>query len=1111
MRAAMNPIQGTTPSAPLAGAAGVRLQLGAAGRAIVAGARAVDLEPKDALLLAYMAVEGPTPRGRLAALLWPDVDEERARGNLRQRLLRLRRAVGIELVVGQPVARLADRVTHDLHDCAELLSGLDLSQAGALAEWLEANREKRLRARADWLDAACTQAEAQGDLATALEHAHALVTLDPLSEHAHRRVIKLHYLRGDTAAALAAYERCREILRRELKTRPSAETEALRALLTAEAPARLPTVRAVPLAVLRPPRLVGRDTEWEALQSAWEQGQPAFVLGEAGMGKTRLVTDLAHVRQPVLLVGARPGDERVVYAVIARLLRQISRERLSALQAGVRKELARLLPELGEAEPIRSDAERARFYNAVAAALAAQRETLHGVIVDDLHYADDASVELMQYLLGAVELGWVFAARPAELGQAAQSLLERVRERANTIELAPLTEAAIAELVESLALPGIDAARVAPQLLRQTGGNPLFLLETLKSWLAQGAAPEVRLPAPGSVGALIERRIGRLSPEAIRLARCAAIAGQDFSVELAAHVLGVRPLDLADAWAELEHAQVFRDGAFAHDLIAEAARASVPPPVARELHGEVARLLADRGAPAARLAEHWLAAGRAREALQALLRAAASARQETLRLTEAAKLYEQAVAVAESIGDHDQAFEALHALADTWLMQDRERLDEALVHRTHAHATTPQQRARALSLHGHVLLHRGRLAESLAASQRAAEEARRAGDEELAVSSLADAAAAASLSGDAERAVRILRPLLPWTLERGSDDTRINVLGNLGMCLDNIDHQPEAQAMHQRAIEAALSARRFSEAVVGFANFAVSLLDVGKPKAALEAIAEARRIGAAYDALGGSASNLNLFEGIAALALRRYRQAHAAFEAALADLAHHAPSVAATHVHRACLWLQLGQYARAQRELKTIENLQDLPPWLLARREQMLGRCAWATERRDEALRHWHAAAEQAPGGSRAVLSAMIALDMALLQPLDRAIESARTVLVRAERLGHEGSALAARIRIALFACAAGDQNTARQTLEEIGGVPAEIEPNDLYAGERWLATVRVLYGCGRRSAAEHALREAVNWVNRIAREYVPAEFRDSFLHRNPVNRELLTLATRLK
>ena len=88
----------------------VQLQLRGSGCILRGGQERFELEPKDALLLAYLALEGPTSRARLATLLWPDVDEERARGNLRQRLLRLRRAAGVELVVGQPVAQLADGV-----------------------------------------------------------------------------------------------------------------------------------------------------------------------------------------------------------------------------------------------------------------------------------------------------------------------------------------------------------------------------------------------------------------------------------------------------------------------------------------------------------------------------------------------------------------------------------------------------------------------------------------------------------------------------------------------------------------------------------------------------------------------------------------------------------------------------------------------------------------------------------------------------------------------------------------------------------------------------------------------------------------------------------------
>lgn len=1095
--------------------AALQLQLRLSGRILFGDASGVDLEPKDALLLAYLALEGPTARARLASLLWPDVEDSRALGNLRQRLLRLRHATGTELVLGRPLARLAPGVEHDLHDGYELLAGLGEHGASGLGEWLAQQRERRRRTHAARLAAAAAQAEAEGELATALEHALTLVALDPLSEQAHRRVMKLHYLRGDVAAAIAAYERCRNTLRQELSAAPSKETEALRASLgTALIPAApAPAERSVPLSVLRPPRLIGRDAEWDALQRAWDEAQPVFVLGDAGMGKTRLVSDFARAHGQMVVVNARPGDERVVYAGISRLLRQLPRERLAALDAGIRKELARLLPEFGDAEPIRSDAERTRFFNAVAAALQTQGVDLGGVIVDDLHFADEASVELIQYLLGTVPTRWTFAARAAELGATARALLGSLRDRtaSGIVELGPLSPRQIAALVESLDLPGVDAAAMAPQLARHAGGNPLFVLETLKAWLMQtGPQAAAHLPTVTHVGALIERRIGQLSAEAIRLARCAAVAGQDFSVELGAHVLGVRPLDLADAWAELEAAHVFRDGAFAHDLIYEAALASVPPPIARELHGQIARYLAERDAPPGRLAEHWLAADQQRQALDALLRAARSAQHQTLRLTEAAQWYERVAKLAEQLGDHGAAFDALAALLSTLVLLDRDRLDESLIDRLDAHATTAPQQARAVSMRAHALLHRGRFAECVAVAQRAADLARAAGDEELAAMSLADAAGAASLLGDSERAVRMLRPLLPWTLEHGSADTQILVLGHLGLSLDNIDHQAEAQPLHRRAIEAAIRARRFDEAVCGWGNMAVSQMDVGKPLAALEAIAQARAIGTAYDVLKGSSFTLNLSEGTASLAVRRYRAAFTAFETALADVAHHEVAAAAARVSRACLWIHLGQFARAQRELSLPELRSPLPAWIEARRQQMFGRCAWWTGNKADAARHWQAAAAGAPQDERAVLAAMIGLDHAQAQPTGPAMAAVRAVLVNAERLGHHGSALAARIRLAGLAHQLGDLDTALRMLSEMAQTPDDIEPNDLYSGERALATVRVLMAAGRPGDATLALTQAVEAIRRTAEVDVPSEFRDSFLNRNPVNRELLTLATRL-
>ena len=117
-----------------------------------------------------------------------------------------------------------------------------------------------------------------------------------------------------------------------------------------------------------------------------------------------------------------------------------------------------------------------------------------------------------------------------------------------------------------------------------------------------------RVPIPASVGQLIEARLAQLSAAGLRLARVAVLAGKDFDLQLAADVLQMHVLDLADPWAELEHAHVMRDGGFAHDLIYEATQRSVPAAVAALIHESIAACLEKRGAAAARIAQHWSAA-----------------------------------------------------------------------------------------------------------------------------------------------------------------------------------------------------------------------------------------------------------------------------------------------------------------------------------------------------------------------------------------------------------------------------------------------------------------------------------------------------------------------
>jgi len=257
------------------------------------------------------------------------------------------------------------------------------------------------------------------------------------------------------------------------------------------------------------------------------------------------------------------------------------------------------------------------------------------VVVDDLHFADDASIEFVQALAQSdalAALHWGFAQRPAEPEASLARMRAALEEagRIETIALQPLGLAQLALLIETLGLPELDVERLAPALLKHTGGNSMFALETLKDLVLSGQAATLaagaRLPQPVRVGALVERRLAQLSSEALRLARVAALAGPDFAAELAAAVLDAHPLDIAEPWRELERAQVLRDGAFAHDLIFEATRKSVPEPIARLLHRRIAAHLVARRALPDSVAPHWAGAAEWRLAGEAYAAAARRAR-----------------------------------------------------------------------------------------------------------------------------------------------------------------------------------------------------------------------------------------------------------------------------------------------------------------------------------------------------------------------------------------------------------------------------------------------------------------------------------------------------
>ena len=1106
---------GKTRQARPKAAGGWRLLLRQNGRFESPAGPAVKLEPKDALLLAYLALEGSAPRGRLAAMLWPDVDDERARANLRQRLLRLKRTAGLELVTGGAQAELAAGIAHDLDGTHELLSAVAPEDAAGFGEWLEAQRERRHRAAFAQGMTAAGEAQAAGDFDAAVLHGTALVELDPWSEQAHRQLITAHYLAGDAGAALAAFERCSRFLREAVGVEPSAETLALRERVE-QSERRSPDEarRVVPVTVLRPPRLIGREVEWGALTAAWDDGRAAIVLGEAGMGKTRLVTDFARERGRVAVVSARPGDERVVYALATRLLRYLPREAVAGADPAVRAELARLLPEYGSAEPLRSEADRARFCNAVGAVLERPAVGLAGVAIDDLHFADEPSIELVHYLCGDSRLRWIFAGRPAEIGAAARSLIEALTlgsPRA-VMNLAPLTREQLVEFVASLGIDGVRASEHADALLRHTGGNPLFVLETIKAWLARrGNGGVVGLPMADNVRALISRRIGHLSQEAVRLARCAAIAGQDFSADVAASVLGVRPLDLVDAWSELEAAQIFRDGAFVHDVIGEAALASVPAPIARQLHREIAQVLVERRGEPARVAGHWLAAEQWGAAGAALVEAASRSR-AALRWTEAAAQLDEAARAFARADDHAGRFEALIMRSEVLVYCNLGAESVACARAACENAVTADDRVRAATVLTGLLAHRGDAAEVIAIGTEALATARSSGDRAAEVRLAMRVSGALSQLQRVPEALALLDPLRDWVDAHAEPMTRADFYMAQGFALDFRSRLTDAV----RALEVSCGVARAAGLDIVLAeatsNLATANAKLGRVRRAAELGRQAVELMRQGEPIAGRSLQTQVLLAHRLRDLGRYAEALPLFEESLAHFraAGSRHWVAAAAHRLAIAWMHLGQFARAQRLLA--EDPGDPAP---------RSRAMWAACRAELA---------RLQGGKTAEAQQQIRLAMELLEPWPddgayRIVTLFATAILPAEEgeplaVGlaawasareRHGMALAAHVRAAMVALSIREWRRALPHVEAALRLALEFDMDSMYRGELWLAAHRAYAAAGEDAYARRSLDEGVNWVRSVAQAHVPSECRESFLGRNPVNRELLRLATVLK
>ncbi|NRQ34966.1 AAA family ATPase [Nonomuraea sp. NN258] len=345
---------------------------------------------------------------------------------------------------------------------------------------------------------------------------------------------------------------------------------------------------------------VGRRAELAALAGAWARTPgAALVVGEAGIGKSRLVAEFTRqVDALVVAGGADPGN--VAYAAFVPVLRRLVRAYGPELvPGGGRHGLARLLPELGEAGEHR-DLGRARLFEEALLLVerAAERRPLV-LVLEDLHWADRAGRDLLAFLLRNLT-------RPGPLIVATSREPLRLP-GATVIRVPPLATDDVAALLGPDADPG-EVARIAAR----SEGNPLFV-----EALAEAGGAAARTPA--SLRELLLAGAERLGRASLDVLRVAAVAGRSTPHEVLRSVAGLDDLALDDALRPVVSARLLLvDGdayVFRHALIRDAVYEDLLPGERRRLHARCAEAWPEQAA------DHWYAAGDRRRAFDAAWRA----------------------------------------------------------------------------------------------------------------------------------------------------------------------------------------------------------------------------------------------------------------------------------------------------------------------------------------------------------------------------------------------------------------------------------------------------------------------------------------------------------
>jgi DNA-binding SARP family transcriptional activator/tetratricopeptide (TPR) repeat protein len=651
----------------------------------------------------------PQTRQRIAGLFWPDSTDAQALTNLRRELHHLRHALG-----DQPslVVTSKDLCWRDTETCRVDVRTFDIERKAALAaaatndservllhattaiaqyqgellpgvydDWILDARSELERQCVDLCDLICETRARTGDLTGAVDAARRRIQLRPLEEVGYRTLMKLQADLGDRAGAVTTYHHCASVLERELGVDPDQATrKALQRVMTRVHPAAAPLPTIEPAAVrsgFAAAKLVGRSRELGVLLTLWgtaAAGRPslALVRGDAGVGKTRLVAEVAELArlQGALVASTQcfGTSGRLALAPVADWLRSPAvQSTLAPLDPVWRVEVDRLVPSgKGRGEPgagsrAMVDAwQRHRFFEGLARALIGVGRPML-LVLDNLQWCDQETLAFLTFYLGLATDDPVMVAgtlRNDNLDDEPELADWAVRMRATgmltELFLSPLEVADTARLAE--AVSGRPLLEEETKLLQATtGGFPLYVVEAARSTVDLGSTS---LPV-GDLTAVLRNRLEQLTPAAREVAGLAAAVGRNFTLDLLSETSDLEAGNVVQAVDELWRRRIiheFRDGYdFSHDLLRETAYTQVSPPKRWLLHRRLAQGLEllhadDTDVVSAQLAQQYARGGRPERAV-AYYRRAAEVAAGRFAHAEAIRLHKEALSIVRTLPD----------------------------------------------------------------------------------------------------------------------------------------------------------------------------------------------------------------------------------------------------------------------------------------------------------------------------------------------------------------------------------------------------------------------------------------------------------------------------